>query len=133
MKAQATMAVLILAVFVGWLFYQTYDDHQLQIRRIQMEEAKLADAEIQGKYTILNDPDGVTYLLNTKTGETWRWYRNFKNGTSEMETEGWAPVVFSVGGFDFSNTSKAQEFNEFLLRIERESKLENAKKGTKKE
>ena len=129
MKTQVTMAVLILAVFVGWLFYQTYNDHQIQTRRLHLEQAKeerLAEAETQGKYTITNDPDGMTYLLNTKTGETWRWYRNFKKGTSEMESEGWTPVVFSVGGLDFSGSSKARGFNELLLGIERESKFENA-------
>ncbi|MFH1653307.1 MAG: hypothetical protein ABIE74_04540, partial [Pseudomonadota bacterium] len=60
-------------------------------------------------WTIINVPDGLTYLLNRKTGSTWRWYRNYKKGEfAEFEEEGWTPVLFDVGLSKFTDPNNAQ-------------------------
>lgn len=135
MKTQANIALLIFAVFVGWLFYQTYEHHQIKKERLELDsrelslqeakEQRLRENQSGDKYSIVNDPDGMTYLLNTENGETWRWYRNYKKGTSELESEGWIPVVFSVGGFDYTDISAAQDANERMQIFMRESAMKN--------
>jgi hypothetical protein len=108
------MAVLILAVFVGGLLHKQYNDYQIQLQRLQLDE-----------YTIINDPEGMTYLLNSKTGETWRWYRNVEEG--EIESEGWTPVNFNVGGLDFSIPAECRELQMVMLEADREQKFDKAR------
>lgn len=95
---------MILAAFVGWLFFQSAQSFELREKEIEMEQA-----QSHSDYTIFNDPDGMTYLLNKKDGTTWRWYRNMKDGN--VEDEGWISVNFNVLSYVFADAQSASQSN----------------------
>ncbi len=125
MKTHAAIALMIMAVFVGWLFYQTSTENQIRAKQLLLEERRFAAVEAaeqppsevrtQYTYSMICDPDGQAYLLNVVTGETWRWYRNMNKDAFEIEAEGWAPVLFSVGVYDYATPSAAQAYQEYVL------------------
>jgi hypothetical protein len=107
MKSLLSIALMILAAFVGWLFFQSAQSFELREKEIEMEQA-----QNHSDYTIFNDPDGMTYLLNKKDGTTWRWYRNIKDGN--IEDEGWIPVNFDVLSYVFADAQSASQSNKSL-------------------
>jgi hypothetical protein len=104
MKSLLSIALMILAAFVGWLFFQSAQSFELREKEIEMEQA-----QSHSDYTIFNDPDGMTYLLNKKDGTTWRWYRNMKDGN--VEDEGWISVNFNVLSYVFADAQSASQSN----------------------
>lgn len=55
-----------------------------------------------------------TFLLNTESGETWRYYINSVNG--KQTSEGWSFLNFNAYGLDFASPTEAK------MRIEGEIK-----------
>lgn len=121
MKTQITLGILIFAGFVGWLFFQTTEWLEIRNRELSIENERIQMEGNRSKYTIINIPDGMTYLLNKKNGTTWRWYRNITEG--EIESEGWTPVNFNVLSYDFPDAESARQANKRLTDALREMKL----------
>jgi hypothetical protein len=122
MKTIASFALLILAAFVGWLFYNsissmelknrdlTIKENQLKLDRIKEDRFTGEDAD--GDYTIISVPDGMTYLLDRETGIAWRWFRNRKDG--EIEDEGWTPVIFKISDYQYADPHGANSANKYF-------------------
>lgn len=89
-------------VVVLWLFIQTLIYYIIQVEKLnhrseelllERRRISLLENEVWNFYT---SQDATPILLNKRTGESWRFFRNMKNG--ELENEGWTPLYYDVFG-----------------------------------
>lgn len=90
LRGQINVLLILGFFFIVWLFGNsalTYYSDVIQMntdkQMLELEEVRLN----MDLYTIITGPMGLPFLLNKKTGETWRYYRNQENG--EPKSEGW--------------------------------------------
>lgn len=67
------------------------------------------------KYTIFVQEDGLNrvFLLNTETGESWRYYIN------QGKSEGWLFMNFNASGVEFSAAEEGKAFTDKVLKRSR--------------
>lgn len=82
MNKQANIGLLLLFILIVGLFAYMY--MKLNIER-----------ENYNRYTISSHPKLHTFVLDKKTGEIWRYFRNSNGG--ELKDEGWMRLYYKQG------------------------------------
>jgi hypothetical protein len=119
--------------FNGWLSLKNDElnlqDQEFQLKTKEFEFNIVLDQKRLNKYSIVDVHDGMTYLVNETTGDTWRWFRNPTEGgkPGEYDSEGWTHVNFDIEGYLVNSPEEALNANLGYIKTLNLLKVDEAK------